>query len=248
MFRKVLQKGDVNRPLLHYASRQANHRHHPARCLPIPPIRFKKFRIAIRAKPAVLICPMLTPFRPSCRHVVSTKSTLVRPDKTKLGGHLGSHFEAARADSGPDRDDQILGLAAEPPTHRVHGFRRDLGNHAAPSGVNRGHRAIFRVGDQNRKTIGRSNRQTDARHDSRSAHRPRPEARRFHHQNPVRVNLLGRRQAGWYSRPSGAQPGAEPVLEPTANRRALPLEKHRRCRAGTKLIVTRLDTSAVVTR
>jgi hypothetical protein len=131
----------------------------------------------------------------------------------ELNGHLGSHFETASANPGTDRDDEILRFAAEPLTHDVDGFTRHLGNYAAPSGVNRSHRPILRIGNQYRKTIGRPDGQSDTGpvRDERVAFALRPGG--FHHQNAVGVNLFSARY-DTVSRPPRTEPGAEPVLEP----------------------------------
>jgi hypothetical protein len=79
----------------------------------------------------------------------------------KLDRHLGSDFEAARSDSGPNRYHQTLGFAAELVHHSRNRFRANLSNYATPSGVNRRHGPIRRVGDQDWETIGGSDCQTD---------------------------------------------------------------------------------------
>jgi hypothetical protein len=131
----------------------------------------------------------------------------------ELDGHLGSHFETARANPGTDRDDQILWFAAELLTHGVDRFTRDLGNYAAPSGVNRSHRPILWIGNQYRKTIGGPDGEPDTGpvRDQRVSFALRPG--RFHHQNTVGVNLFSARY-DTVSRPPGAKPSAEPVFEP----------------------------------
>ncbi len=124
--------------------------------------------------------------------------------KTKLDRYLGTHLEAAPADSGPDRHHQILGFTAKLPTHRVHGFRRNLRYNASPSGVNRGHRPIFRVGDQNRETIGSSNRQADARRIRDQCIALALQAR------PIPPPKLGPSESVWPS-PSDCIPGHPPL-------------------------------------
>jgi hypothetical protein len=62
----------------------------------------------------------------------------------------------------------------------VDGFRRDVGNYASPSGVNRSHSPISLVGNQNRETIGGSDRQADSRQVRDQSIALALKARRFH--------------------------------------------------------------------
>src|ERR1035441_33156 len=60
---------------------------------------------------------------------------------SKVRRHLRAHLVAALPDAGADGRVQIFGARAEVLAHGRHGVRRDARYSAAPTGVNRGHRA-----------------------------------------------------------------------------------------------------------
>lgn len=130
-----------------------------------------------------------------------------------MRGHLGSYFEAAWADSGSNGDDQILRLSPEMSCHCFHGPRSDFRHNPAPSSVDGGYRVISGIRDQNRKTIGRSDRQSYPWLIGDQCVALALRAVRFHHQNAVGVNLLGCGQAA-VRRPAVTQAGAKSMLEP----------------------------------
>ncbi len=190
-----------------------NHRYHPAGRLSIPSVRFQYFRIAVRTKTAAANlsgCDAISSqFSTGSLNKIDLNPSL----QLELSRHFGTHFETASTNSGTDRNHQILRLAVEVQTHSVDGFRRDLGHHPAPSGVNRGNCSISRIGDQDRETIGGSNRQADAGAigNQRIALALRP--RRLHHQNAVGVNLFGSCQFTG-GRPRWAEAGPKTVPQP----------------------------------
>src|SRR5260370_11555649 len=72
----------------------------------------------------------------------------------KLGGDFGADFVAAAADRGADGGEEIRGLGAEVHLHLADGFDDDAGESAAPTGMNGGDGALFRVDEENRDTVG----------------------------------------------------------------------------------------------
>jgi hypothetical protein len=111
----------------------------------------------------------------------------------ELRRYLGTDFETAPTDAGANRNHQIFGLAVEAVTHLVDCFRRDFRNYAAPTCVNRRYCPVLGIGDQNRQTIGGSDRQADARQIRNHCIALALWARRFHQQNAVGMDLLHRR-------------------------------------------------------
>jgi len=69
---------------------------------------------------------------------------------TELDCDFGSHFETALSDSGTDRRVQVLRTRVPARSHGFDGFRRDLGDGAAPAGVHGGYCAVALVRQQNR--------------------------------------------------------------------------------------------------
>ena len=76
----------------------------------------------------------------------------------KLGGELGHEvggdFVGAWSDGRADCGQEISGLAAEFKLHPADGFLSDAGEGAAPTGVNGGDRALFRIDKEYRHAIG----------------------------------------------------------------------------------------------
>ena len=76
----------------------------------------------------------------------------------KLGGEFGDEvggdFIAAWTDRWADGGEEIGGLAAEFELHAADGFLGDAGEGAAPTSVNGGDRAFFRIDEEYRHAIG----------------------------------------------------------------------------------------------
>jgi hypothetical protein len=72
----------------------------------------------------------------------------------KFGDEVGGNFVAARANRGTDGGQEIGGLAAEFESHAANGFLGDAGEGAAPTGVDGGNGALFRIDEEYRDAIG----------------------------------------------------------------------------------------------
>ena len=72
----------------------------------------------------------------------------------ELGGDFGADFVAAAADGGADGGDKIFRVAAELHLHLANGFGDDALEGAAPTGVNSGDYALFRIDDQDGSAVG----------------------------------------------------------------------------------------------
>jgi len=66
---------------------------------------------------------------------------------------IDADFVAARPNRRPHGDDQIAGVSAERPGHRLDRRPRDAGGQAPPAGVSRGNRPAVPVREQHRHTI-----------------------------------------------------------------------------------------------
>jgi hypothetical protein len=71
---------------------------------------------------------------------------------------LGSNVVAAAADGGSYRRDEILGTAVELLSHSVDGGNGDFRRRSAPTGVDSCHGTRCGVGEENRSTVGDSDR------------------------------------------------------------------------------------------
>jgi len=71
----------------------------------------------------------------------------------KLGGDFGADFVAAAADGRPDGGKEVGGLGFELHLHLPDSLRNDALERAAPTGVNGGDGALFRIDEENRYTV-----------------------------------------------------------------------------------------------
>ena len=83
---------------------------------------------------------------------------LLGQELPELDGDLGSNFETAQANSRPDRCNQICWLRFEHLLHERHSPATDPGGGSPPARVNSGYRSLHRIDEQDRKTIGGSDR------------------------------------------------------------------------------------------
>jgi hypothetical protein len=72
----------------------------------------------------------------------------------EFGDEIGRDFVAAGANGGADRREEIGGLAAKFELHAADGFLGDADEGAAPTSVNGGDRAFFRIDKEYRHAIG----------------------------------------------------------------------------------------------
>jgi len=72
----------------------------------------------------------------------------------KLDGDFGADFVAAAADGGADGGEQVARLGAKFHLHFPDGFRDDALKGAAPSGMNGGDGALFRIDEENGNAVG----------------------------------------------------------------------------------------------
>ena len=85
------------------------------------------------------------------------------PAKPELDGYFGPNFKAARPNSGPDRDLEVLRPRPEALTHCLHGFGPDFQSGTSPACVNGGHGLMSNIRHQDRQAVGGSNGQQDSR-------------------------------------------------------------------------------------
>lgn len=72
----------------------------------------------------------------------------------EFGDKVGGDFVAARTDRRADRGKEIGGFGAEFELHAADGLLRDSGESAAPTGMNGGNGALFRIHQEDRDAIG----------------------------------------------------------------------------------------------
>ena len=72
----------------------------------------------------------------------------------KLGGDFGADFVAAAADGWADGSEEVGGLGAKFHLHLPEGLRNDALKGAAPTGMDSGDGAPFRIDKENRDAIG----------------------------------------------------------------------------------------------
>src|SRR5437773_4116642 len=73
--------------------------------------------------------------------------------RLKLDGDFGADFVAAAADGRPDGGKEVGGLGFELHLHLPDSLRNDALERAAPTGVNGGDGALFRIDEENRDTV-----------------------------------------------------------------------------------------------
>ena len=71
-----------------------------------------------------------------------------------MGGDFGADFVAAAADGWADGGEEVGGVGFELHLHPADGFDDDAGESAAPTGMNGGDGALFRVDEENRDAVG----------------------------------------------------------------------------------------------
>jgi hypothetical protein len=201
--------------------RDSHRCYHSARSFPIPAIRFEQFCPAARAQARcadltdrdAISSQLATDRLNQVQFGTSVQVASFREKSAKLNSHLGANFKAAGADAGADRDLQILRPAAKLPTHGFNRFRGNLGDNPTPSSVNRSHSACSGIHNEYRQTVRGSNRDGQARTLGNNGVASAQMSGLGGDQHVIRMNLLCGCQTGGIG-PSGAQPGAETVLEP----------------------------------
>ena len=81
--------------------------------------------------------------------------------RLKLDGDFGADFVAAAADGRPDGGKEVGGLGFELHLHLPDSLRNDALERAAPTGVNGGDGALFRIDEENRDTVSGLNAQEE---------------------------------------------------------------------------------------
>lgn len=81
----------------------------------------------------------------------------------ELGGDFGADFVAAGADAGADGGYEVARVGGEVHLHGTNGFGDDAGERAAPTGVNGGDGALFRVDQEDRNAVSGLHGEEEAR-------------------------------------------------------------------------------------
>lgn len=130
-----------------YVPFQRNHRYHPPGLLPISSIRFEQFRVANRAVAAKANLSRADAISSQLPTHRLNQVNIRAAGKSKLDRYFRTHFETAFPNPRPNSHNQILGRAAKLRVHGLNRFRRDFRHYSAPSGVNRSHCAVSRIGN-----------------------------------------------------------------------------------------------------
>jgi hypothetical protein len=79
--------------------------------------------------------------------------TLGKPHP-KAASHFGTHSETAGPDAGSDGGVKFVRTGAKLLPHRLHGSQDDAVHRAPPTRMHRANRPVFRIGQQQRQTVG----------------------------------------------------------------------------------------------
>jgi hypothetical protein len=77
-----------------------------------------------------------------------------KPGINEGSGDFLADFEVVHADCGPDRCDQVPGIRSVEPSQRLDRCSRGVCHCSSPTGMNSGHRATFRIMQQDGDTVG----------------------------------------------------------------------------------------------